>query len=57
MESEETVITDGDPMGISAEVPKHTLGAIEGGFAIEDPLFTIELASESLEGFGLLEMA
>ena len=57
MESEETVITDGDPMGISAEVPKHTLGAIEGGFAIDDPLFTIELASESLEGFGLLEMA
>ena len=44
-------------MSISAEVLKGTLDAIEGGLAIEDPLFTIELAPESLKVFGLFEMA
>ena len=51
------MIADGDPMGISAEILKDTLDAIEGGFAIDDPLFTIELASESLKVLGRLEMA
>jgi hypothetical protein len=53
---EDTVITDGDPMGISAEVLKDPLNPIEGGLAIDDPLFTIELTSESFEVFGLFEM-
>ena len=44
-------------MGISAEVLKDTLDAIEGRLAIDDPLLTIELASESLKVFGLFEMA
>ena len=44
-------------MGISAEVLKDTLDAIEGGLAIDDPLLTIELASESLKVLGRLEMA
>ena len=53
---EDTVIADGDPVGISAEVLKDTLDAIEGGLAIDDPLFTIELAPESLKVFRRLEM-
>jgi hypothetical protein len=44
-------------MGISAEVLKDPLDAIEGGLAIDDPLFTIELVSESLKFLGRLEMA
>jgi hypothetical protein len=44
-------------MGISAEVLKDPLDAIEGGLAIDDPLFTIELAPESLKFLGWLEMA
>ena len=54
---EETVIGDGDSMGISAEVLKDPLGAIEGWFAIDDPLFMVEMPAESLEVSGVLEMA
>ncbi len=43
MESEETVIADGDPMGISAEVLKDALDSIEGWFAIDAALFMIEV--------------
>jgi len=57
MDVEDAVIADCDPVGISAEVLKDTLNAIEGGLAIDDPLFTIELASESLKVFGWFEMA
>ena len=43
---EDAVIADRDPVGISAEVLKDTLGAIEGRFAIDDPLLMIELFPE-----------
>jgi hypothetical protein len=56
MDGEDAVIAEGDPVGISAEVLKDTLDAIEGGFAIDDPLFMIELAPKSLEVLGRLEM-
>jgi hypothetical protein len=54
---EDAVIGDHDAVGISAEVLKGPLDAIEGGLAIDDPLFTIELAPESLKVFGGFEMA
>ncbi len=44
-------------MGIPAEVLKDTLDAIEGGFAIDDPLFTVERAPKSLKVLGLFKMA
>jgi len=44
-------------VSISAEVLKDALDAIEGGLAIDDPLLTIELVSESLKVFGWYEMA
>jgi hypothetical protein len=56
LEGEDAVITDGDPMGISAEVLKGPLGAIEGGFAIDDPGFPVEMPPEGLEVSGVLEM-
>jgi hypothetical protein len=51
------VIADGDSVSIPAEVLKNTFGAIEGRFAIDDPLLVIELAPEYLKVPGLLEMA
>jgi hypothetical protein len=44
-------------VGISAEVLKDALDAIERGLAIDDPLLMIELSSESLKVFGWFEMA
>ena len=43
-DSEDTVIGDGDSMGIPAEVLKDPLGAIEGRFAVDDPLLVIEMS-------------
>jgi len=56
-DGEDSVIAESDPVGISAEILKDPLGAIEGRFAIDDPLLLIELFSEDLEVPGLLEMA
>jgi len=56
-DGEDAVIADRDPVSISAEVLKDTLGAIEGWFAIDDPLLMIELFSEGFEVSGLVEMA
>ncbi len=55
-EVEDAVIADRDPVGISAEVLKDTLDAIERGLAIDDPLLTIELTPELLKVLGRLEM-
>jgi len=56
-DSEDAVIADGDSMSIPAEVLKDPLGAIEGRFAIDDPLLVVEKSPERFEGFGFLEMA
>jgi hypothetical protein len=50
------VIADGDSVGISAEVLKDTLDAIEGRFAIDDPLLVVEVFSEGFEVSGIFEM-
>ena len=55
-DSEDAVIADGDSMGISAEVLKHAPGAIEGRFAIDDPLLRVELSPEGFEVAGMREM-
>jgi len=57
MDIEDTVIADGDPVGISAKVLKDPVEAIEGGLAIDDPLLMIKLSSESFKVFGWFEMA
>jgi hypothetical protein len=56
LDGEDAVITDRDPVGISAEVLKDAPGAIEGWFAIDDPLFLVELSSEGFEVAGIREM-
>ena len=54
---EDAVVADGDPVGISAQVLKDPLNAIERGLAIDDPLLMIEPPHEYLKVPGLLEMA
>jgi hypothetical protein len=56
LDGEDAVIADRDPVSISAEVLKDPLGAIEGRFAIDDPLLMVELSSEGVEVAGILEM-
>jgi len=55
-DGEDAVIADGDSVGISAEVLKNTLWTIEGRFAIDDPLFMVEMPSECFEASGIFEM-
>ena len=54
-DGEDAVITDRDPVGISAEVLKDAPGAIKGWFAIDDPLLMVELSPEGLEVAGMGE--
>ena len=56
-DGEDAVIADRDPVSISAEVLKDTLGTIEGWLAIDDPLVMVKMSLEGFEGFGLLEVA
>jgi hypothetical protein len=39
---EDTLIADGYPVGIAAEIVKDSLRSIKRGLAIDDPLFQIE---------------
>jgi hypothetical protein len=55
-EGEDAVITDRDPMSISAEVLKDPVRAIERRFAIDDPFFMVEMLQEGFEVSGILEM-
>src|SRR5512138_643899 len=56
-DGEEAGVTDGDSMGISAEVLQDALRAIEGRFAIDDPLLRIERPAEGFEGSRIFEVA
>lgn len=53
---EDTIIADSNPVGISAKVLKDALGTIERGLAVDNPFFMVELSSEHIKGFGVLEM-
>ena len=46
-----------EPRPPHAEILKDPLGAIEGRFAIDDPLLMIKMPPEGFEGSGFLEMA
>jgi len=57
LDIKDSVIADGDPVGISAEVLKDPRSAIKGRFAIDDPLLMVKMSPEGFEGSELLEMA
>lgn len=54
---EDAVIADRNPVSISTKVLENPFGAIEGWFAIDNPLLLIERFPEDLEVAWLLEMA
>ena len=56
-DSEDAVVADGDPVGISAEVLQDTLWAIKGRFAIDDPLLMVKMSPEGCEGSEFLKVA
>jgi len=56
-EIKDSVIADRDPVSISAEILQDPLWAIEGRFAIDNPLLMIEMFPEGSEVSGLVEMA
>jgi len=57
MDIKDTVIADRDPVSISAEIPQDPFWAIEGWFAIDDPLLMVKMSLEGFEGSEFLEMA
>ncbi len=52
----DAVVTDGDPVGISAEVLKDTFGTIEGRLAVDNPLLSVKLPPEGFKVVRFLEM-
>ena len=56
LEGENTIVADGDSVSISAEVLKDPPGAIEGRFAIDDPLLPVERSLKGLEVSRIFEM-
>ena len=57
LDIKDAVVTDRDPVSISAEVLKDTLWTIKWRFAIDDPLLMVKKALEGFEGSRLLEVA
>lgn len=57
LDIKDSVIADSDPVGISAEVLKDAVCAIEGWFAIDNPLLMVKMSPEGFEGSGLFETA
>jgi hypothetical protein len=48
LESYETLVTDGDAVGVSAEIPQHLLGAGHRRLAVHDPLLGRSLSEQPL---------
>jgi hypothetical protein len=49
---QESMIGDGDAVGVACQIVEHILGSAEGAFAVDDPLLTKERSQE--RGKGLL---
>jgi len=39
-EGQETVIGDGDAMGVAGEIAEHRMGTAEGWLGVDDPVLT-----------------
>jgi len=49
-ESNEPVVGDGDPMGISTEIPQRMFRAAEWSFGVDDPVMTEQQPEPGCEG-------
>ena len=54
---DQTMIGDGDPMGVAAQVAKHFFGSTKGSFDVDDPFAGMHLASEPTEVFGFTQVS
>lgn len=55
IEGNETVIGDGDTMGVAPEVTDHLLGAAEGGLGIDNPVLAKERSEKRREAGWLFQ--
>ena len=51
---DQTVIGEGDPVGVAAEVVEDLLGASEGPLAVDAPVFSVQGPEEIVEAVGIL---
>ena len=51
----QSIVGDGDAVGVTDEIPKHILGAAEGWFRADHPVFAKHRSQPGVEEFGLRE--
>lgn len=56
VEGNETVVGDGDTVGVAPEVTNHLLRAAEGGLGINDPVLAKQRSKKRREALGLFQM-
>jgi hypothetical protein len=54
-ESHETVVGNGDPMGVASEIAQHMLGTAERRLGIDDPVLPEQGTQEGTEGLLIFE--
>src|SRR4051812_1593516 len=55
VEGNEPVITDGNAMGITAQITKQRLWTRQRLFDVDDPVFPMQRLKKSPEGFGIFQ--
>ena len=56
IEGNETVVGDGDTVGVAPEVADHVLGTAEGGLGIDDPVLVKQRSEKRREALGLFQV-
>ncbi len=49
----QSMVGDGDAVGVTAEILEHIFGAAEGRFGVDDPIFSEQRSQPGREDFGL----
>ena len=49
----QSMVGDGDAVGVTAEILEHIFGAPEGRFGVDDPIFSEQRSQPGCEDFGL----
>jgi hypothetical protein len=56
LDFQDAIVTDSDPVGISAQILKDTLSSVKRRLAIDNPFFMVEPASEHFKNMGVFQM-
>lgn len=56
VEGKQALVGDGGPVGVMAEVAENMFRIVEGGFGVNVPFGSSQVANQSFEGRGLLEI-